>query len=361
MIDTILWGGTEPFPHYTAIPMLDRVTHVVAHRATSDHGFLHGAAIVAHDGELVCGWANSPVDENSTKELMRGRRSVDRGRHWGPIETIAPGFDDDECHSHGVFLSHEGSLWAFVPRFRGLKNPRQFNGLRTEAFVCDPSSAGGAIWSSRGVVCDDLWPLEEPRRLPDGSWIIGGLDPDSNPVVARSEPDNLLRWQAVPIPTPDDAMLRFAETTTVRRAGGLLAVSRYPAGRAPTIDDQVALVSTSEDWGATWSRAVASNLPMVDSKPFAGVLSTGDWYLVFNAIGPGKRDTLVIGVGRQDAPLDRVWRIQHGSPPNLRHAGWAKSSQWSYPGGCEHEGELHVVYSIGKEDCGLSIIPVEVL
>ena len=42
-------------------------------------------------------------------------------------------------------------------------------------------------------------------------------------------------------------------------------------------------------------------------------------------------------------------------------AGAAKGKQWSYPYGYEHDGKLFVVYSIGKEDCGLSVMPIKSL
>ena len=31
------------------------------------------------------------------------------------------------------------------------------------------------------------------------------------------------------------------------------------------------------------------------------------------------------------------------------------------PYGYEHDGKLYVVYSVGKEDCGLSVVPIESL
>jgi hypothetical protein len=50
---------------------------------------------------------------------------------------------------------------------------------------------------------------------------------------------------------------------------------------------------------------------------------------------------------------------QQFEPP--RFSGQAKGKQWSYPYGYEHDGNLYVVYSIGKEDCGLSVVPIEAL
>jgi hypothetical protein len=50
---------------------------------------------------------------------------------------------------------------------------------------------------------------------------------------------------------------------------------------------------------------------------------------------------------------------QQSEPP--RFPGQAKGKLWSYPYGYEHDGNLYVVYSIGKEDCGLSVLSVATL
>ena len=135
---------------------------------------------------------------------------------------------------------------------------------------------------------------------------------------------------------------------------------RYSAGNLPGIAAQVALVSDSADGGRTWTPLAASNLPMTASKPYAGQLSTGQAFLVCN-VGPDCH-TLVLAVAEPGArSFCRVWRIRHGASPDLRLPGRAKSPQWSYPYAHEHDGRLYVVYSIGKEDCGLSIIPLHAI
>jgi hypothetical protein len=74
------------------------------------------------------------------------------------------------------------------------------------------------------------------------------------------------------------------------------------------------------------------------------------------------RDTLIVSVGRPgEMTLSALWRIRHGKSEQPRFKGNAKSPQWSYPYGYEHEGKLYVVYSIGKEDCGLSVMPIRSL
>ncbi|MBD3175756.1 MAG: hypothetical protein GF320_11285, partial [Armatimonadia bacterium] len=194
-----LWDPRVPFPEVDTIPLLDRVTHVVVHRATvGEYEFLHGAAIIEHDGVLHATWANSPVEENSAGEIQRGRRSSDGGLTWGPPEVIAPGFEGERRHSHGVLAERGGELWAFAARF-GVGEGDTFRGLQTEAFVLDGDSGE---WVSRGIVMGDCWPYDQPKRLPDGSYITGGQDSDRQPCVAISHGDDFTNWDTVKLPVP---------------------------------------------------------------------------------------------------------------------------------------------------------------
>jgi len=342
-----LWTG-PPIPAPEKIPFAPGIEHRVIHSATTDeYKFLHGAAIIHHQGMFYAHWANSPVDENSPGETLRGRRSRD-GRVWSKPELIAPGFKSLERHSHGVLLSRGGRLWTFCARF-GVGTPgRRFNGLHAEAFVL---KAGGEGWTPRGAVMTNCWPYDQPMRMANGDFLTGGQDKDGFPVAAFSDGDNLLGWTTVPIPFPPELRPSFAETTVVDAGRRMLAVIRGGAG--------VAWVSTSDDFGRTWRRAMMSNLPMPRAKAYLGRLSNGQMYLVSNL---RNRDTLIISAGRPGAhTLERVWRLRHGRSLAPRFEGHAKSPQWSYPYAHEHGGKLYVVYSIGKEDCGLTVVPVKSL
>ena len=145
--------------------------------------------------------------------------------------------------------------------------------------------------------------------------------------------DHALAWKCTELPRPAGCDMRFAETSVLAwpDSGDCTAIVRYSAGSLPGLAEQVALVSNSADGGRTWTPLAASNLPMTASKPYAGHLSNGQAFLV--------------------------------ASPDLRLPGRAKSPQWSYPYpyAHEHAGHLYVVYSIGKEDCGLSIIPLHAI
>jgi len=344
-----LWTG-EPIPgDAKQIPFVPGVVHQTIHRATADgFKFLHGAAIVQHDGVFYANWANSPTNENGPRETLQGRRSTDEGKTWSELEMIAPGFDGPERHSHGILFVHKGNVWTICSRF-GVGEPGdRFDGLQAEAFVLNDSTDR---WESRGIAMHNCWPFDEPVRMKNGNYVTGGLDKDGRPVVAVSLGDDVTRWDTIPIPFDPRLAPRFGETTVWGEGKHLMAIIRGGLG--------VAWVSTSDDSGRTWSTATASNLPMPRAKAYLGKLSTGQMYLLSNF---NNRDTLVVWVSRPgELTLSRMWRIRDGKSKPPRFRGAAKGKQWSYPYGHEHGGKLYVVYSIGKEDCGLSVLDVAAL
>ena len=344
-----LWTGPTIARDPNAIPFVAGVRHMTIHRATDDgYKFLHGAAIVNHNGMFFANWANSPTNENGPQETLQGRRSIDKCKTWSELEIIGSGFMTQERHSHGVLFEHDEELWAICARFGVGTAGRRFPGLVAEAFVLNEHED---LWQSRGIVMHNCWPYDEPVRMKNGSLVTGGQDKDGFPVVAVSRRDSVMTWDTVSIPFPARLAPSFAETTVQIGNDNVLAVIRGGRG--------VAWVSTSRDFGRTWTQAVESNLPMPRSKAYLGRLSSGELYLVSNFVN---RDTLVISVGaRGTGTLNRMYRICHGKSEPPRFPGHAKGKQWSYPYGYEHDGKLYVVYSIGKEDCGLSILPVSSL
>jgi len=344
-----LWSGPGIPNDPARIPFAAGIVHKTIQAAMADgYKFLHGAAIIRHKGTFFANWANSPTNENGPEETLQGRRSTDGCATWSDLEAIGPGFSSRECHSHGILAEHKGELWAIGSRFGVGAEGRRFPGLKAEAFVLN---ANTDKWESRGVVMTNCWPYDQPVRMGNGSFITGGQDKDGLPVVAISRGDDWTTWDPILIPYPPALKPSFAETTVWAEGKRVIAVIRGGGG--------VAWAATSDDCGRTWRRAMPSNFPMPRAKAYLGKLSTGQLYLLSNV---KNRDTLAVSVGRPgELTLSSIWRIRHGKSGPPRFKGRAKSKQWSYPYGYEHDGKLYVVYSIGKEDCGLSVIPISSL
>lgn len=345
-----LWDPGVAFPDISKIRYLDLITHVTVHRAREgEYQFLHGAAIVAHKNVLYAAWANSLIDENSESEILRGRRSYDQGITWSDIEVIGQPLPGEDCRSHCSFLSHDDKLWAFGARFGKIRQGSVFPGLKTEAYILDSTNCS---WQTVGPVANDAWPYDEPKRMPNGNWIMGAQDSEAQAAVLISHGDDFLHWDTVKIPIQDRIKLMFAETTIIIRKMTIVAIIRNS-------DQPFALVSVSLDCGKSWTTAETSNFPMANSKAYAGLLSTGQYFAVSNT---GSRDTLTVAVSSpgQDQ-LSHIWKIRQGVTPQPFYKGWAKSAQWSYPYAIEYDGRLFIVYSVGKEDCELSIIPIRAL
>ncbi len=383
----LLWDSSKPVPKYAEATLLEDVEFVVVKAREPEvdgYNWLHGAAIVRHKGALYVSFGHNKGSENTATEEARGQKSTDGGRTWGPLFTIDDGDEPDLAISHGVFLSHDGELWAFHGAFYG-----RMRDIHTRAYVLDEQSGR---WRTKGVVAKDgFWPMQEPQRMDDGNWIMAGISvggtiggPDDPAAVAVSHGDDLTRWDIVRVSKPEDMEMWGESTVIVERRVGF-----QPAGSdqgnadtpsAPSIiciaryRKPIALASVSRDFGRTWTEIRESNLPMAASKPYAGILSTGQRYLVCTttADSANRRSPLTIAVSRpRESVFSRIYRIRDAavavpgsSVPRIESH---PQCRLSYPYAAEYDGKLYVIYSNdgsrggNRNSCELAIIPIEKL
>jgi len=350
-----VWDATVPFPPFDEMPDLAVVTQVAVERAQPDgFHYLHESTVAWHKGLLHLGWANHRILEmNEVEEQLRGRTSTDGGLTWSPATDWAvPSVGGSESYNHPVMLSHEGTLWGFFTRWES-KQPR------AEIFTLDEKSGK---WTPKQAHIPGFIPFCPPRKLRDGNWIIGGELGWCESAVALSHGDDFTKWDVVQLPRPADIQLLFPETALVDRGDELLALCRPKGART-------APASVSRDGGRTWKPLRLSNLPLAESKPLAGTLSTGQHYLIFNNLDAGGRSLLSIAVTAPGGrTFCRVWKIRHQQFPKRRLLGGraggslvGEPTEWSYPAAVEQDGKLYVSYTQGKEDCALSIIPLTAL
>ena len=117
--------------------------------------------------------------------------------------------------------------------------------------------------------------MDEPFRMDNGNYIIGGflVGGCNQSAVAISDGDNLAKWEVILIPQVENIGKTWGESTVIVDGQNILNISLYG-------DKCLALIAHSQDFGQTWSLQSESNLPMTTSKPYGGLLSTGQHYLI---------------------------------------------------------------------------------
>ena len=334
-----LWDETVPVPTRAEVEILEEVEFRVIKKwepETDGYIWLHGVGLAWHKGKLYASFGHNVGKENTLTEEGRYSVSDDGGASWSEAKTIDVGTEtDDLAVSHGVFLSHEGTLWSFLGAFHGTRKR-----VHTRAYTLDETTGD---WHPRGVIIEDgFWPMQEPLKMDDGNWILPGfIVGRGNPAaVAVSEGDDLTKWELVEIPLAPNLGKVWGESSIIVDGNRVINIARY--GAKP-----LALAAISEDFGRTWTASTVSNLPMATSKPASGMLSTGQRYLVCSttADGGGRRYPLTIAVSRPgETTFSKIFVIRRAifeEGPGESH----ERAGLSYPYTVEHEGKLYIGYS----------------
>ena len=345
-----LWPLNRPVPQAEELRCPKGQTDVLVEGSDSDQfRFLHDPAIVEHKGELLAAWYNCPEQEIVGASLIRGRRSRDGGRTWSALEVIA----EDRDHK-GIFyvpvqlLSYGGTLYAFVGKMEGSHDLIR----QCAAFVWDENHG---TWSERGDIADLFLPNCAPMRMADGNFILAGRVAAAAgskpliPAVAISDGDRLTaRWKVVRLRASELPPGQHPETTLWLNGRELIALVRNSLEPRP-------FVYVSHDFGRGWSEVPDHHFSAGTSKMYAGRLSTGQSYVLFNYPLP-KMSRAVLALGLTSpggSTLAKLWKVRSPS---------GGGPKWScYPCALEHDGKLYIVYTMqhsGPRECGLSIIPL---
>ncbi|MFM7539091.1 MAG: exo-alpha-sialidase [Planctomycetota bacterium] len=356
-----LWNDAAPFPKAADLPQVAGAEfHVIKRKRPDVDGckWTLGVGLCWHKEKLYASYGFNQGEENTASEEAHARVSEDGGKTWGKPVVMDAG-DGDLGVSHGVFLSHAGRLWAFMGAFHG-----DFQRTHTRAYRLDESSGR---WEARGVVLDKgFWPMQEPRMMADGNWIMAGFRVSKGhgvrggelPAVAISRGDDFTKWDMTVINTdPALGTNIWGESTVIVDKNRITNIARYG-------QKAVALVSTSNDFGRTWSEAKASNMPMTTSKPYAGTLRNGQRFLVCTTTADtgGRRSPLTIAVSKAGEPVfSKVFLIRNSVSDRTSGVS-APNADFSYPYAVEHAGKLYIGYTHKSHAANeLAVIPVDAL
>jgi hypothetical protein len=353
-----LWNSGE-LPKSADLPTIEGVAfHVIKKQRPDADGcrWTLGVGLAWHKGKLYASYGFNKGSENTPTEEAHVRVSADGGKTWGAPVVMDHG-EGNLGVSHGVFLSHKNTLWAFMGAFYDT-----FQRTHTRAYTLNETTGA---WEAQGVVIEaGFWPMQEPQKMADGNWIMAGARVSKGydvagdlPAVAISRGDDFTRWDLVVIPSAPGLGKIWGESTVLVEGKRILNISRYGA-------KALALVSFSEDFGRTWTPTRPSNLPMATSKPYAGTLSTGQRYLVCTTTGDsgGSRSPLTLAVSKPGGTeFSKVFVIRRSVFPEGPGVSDPKAD-FSYPYAVEHEGRLYVGYTHKSHAANeLAVIPLSAL
>jgi hypothetical protein len=357
-----LWDATQTLPGAAELPQVAGAEfHVIKKQRPDTDGakWTLGVGLAWHKGKLYASYGYNKGHENTATEEAHVRVSNDGGKSWGPPVVMDAG-EGDLGVSHGVFLSHQDKLWAFMGAFYA--HTQLYHRVHTRAYRLNETSGQ---WEPRGTVIEGgFWPMQEPQKMPNGNWIMSGFriggqygGPGNLPAVAISQGDDFTKWKLIVIPAAPSLGNIWGESTVIVENKRILNIARY--GKKA-----LALLSVSEDHGRTWTPAAASNLPMATSKPYAGILSTGQRYLVCTTTADtgGGRSPLTIAVSRPgESVFSKVFLVRasvSGQTPGVS----ARNADFSYPYAVEHEGKLYIGYTHKSHVANeLAVVPIRSL
>ncbi|MBN8857839.1 MAG: exo-alpha-sialidase [Sphingobacteriales bacterium] len=337
------------------------IRHILVEPDNDEYKFLHDPAIIYHKDALVAAWYNCPEEEIEDESCIRARRSFDGGVTWSKAEVIA-----EDKEKKGVFyvpvqmLSFDGDLYAFVGKMTG--HDRIIN--TTTYRYSDKKRS----WQELGETGDLFLPNCTPVKLENGNWIMSGRVASSRgqlplvPAVLISPGDSIEKsWRVVKLPQEYQED-QYPETTVIVKGKHIYAFTRADGpGNKPD-------VFFSNDYGESWIRTGSNDFTAIPSKLYAGTLTDGRGYIVFNYVPSGKltqssedRQVLAIAIskdGNNPFSFSNIYKVQSAGPGNplLSH----------YPCVLEHGDDLYIIYTASfegenKRHCELAIVPLKSL
>ena len=304
--------------------------------------FLHDTAISEYNGKLYLAWYNSTNAEICGCSLIRGRYSEDGGKTWSePYGVIGEITEAEEHYVPVNFFAHNGKFYAVITQMVGKNMTVSLDLYEQQA---DPFERWRRVSKiSEGFICNGPPVLMEDGNYIMGAWIPMKEETPAFPVVLISQGQAIDKeWQCVflydPL-SPESIRLRCPETTVYVEGKKITAFTRN--------DEGPSYVFISEDYGRTWAAPYVNALDIGNSKIYAGTLSNGKKYIIYNAEhGYFVRTELVIAIKElEDEEFSKVYTLFNGEDALLN-----RGSIWFYPCAYEDDGYLYVSTTLQEAD-----------
>lgn len=363
-----LWQAPRPQGTVVGVgfPLLESARHATVFApSASEGGYNHHAELAWHAGKLFAMWSNHPFTEDgggqrvlfsssATPEVWPPAREIFPAP--GPVEQKSdPGAPRGIYASSFAWLEQDGRLFAIAA-------------VNTAGPLAREVLSTGEL----GPIFR-LWAREAPLlfpTLPAGDATIAPLAALLN---ARIGSPSCWPWWDFwdHFPEPDARNGRKLIEPTVHRArDGRWVMLLRDTGWGSIGSSNRVFVSVSPD-GRHWPSALPTDIPDTPSRRDTVELDDGTVLLLGNQVATAfdnvkrpayPRDPLTVAVSRDGYHFDRAYALRWNLPKTMRIAGVTGRGRGAqYPSGIARGGVLYVLYTVGKEDVGLSWVPLKAL
>ena len=341
----------------------------IVYRANSKTGiYSHHPSLVVFRGRLFCSWSNGKEGhEDDPGQRVMVATSSD-GANWSkPRVLFEP--EDKKTESSGAagFHVHGQTLVAYYTLRKGVPI---LSLLQSDSALFARTTRDGTGWSKPIRIASGSF-MESPKRLPNGRLLLTGeatgprrtTDKSRMLMLYSDDPSGLGPWKegriepakAKPI---GEKIFRWSEPCPfVRRDGAIVTPFRNTSGYL--------YASVSKDNGVSWSVPQRTNFADSRARFCTGRLPDGRFYIISNPgagrsrrFGTGNRTLLTIAFSNDGVLFNRAF-VLRGEPATHRFSGRGKSNGWQYPHAVVFKGQLYVIYSINKEDIGVTRLAVK--
>jgi hypothetical protein len=351
-------------------PVLTEAEHTFVWQpaTTADGAFNHYAAIINYEGRFFTMWGNHPNGEDKPGQRILYAWS-DAWGEWSQAMELFPAPGPVSNSSPGIHL--KADRWAIV------------NGkLYAIVYVFEAGGSVGRYPIAREVSFDGT--LGDPflvRTFPDGAAYPSFMTGYTHTTALSQLAAQLRVWyvrnsqvswwartgEGVPGSAIDGASL--IESFSYRaKDGGYVLFNRNWGTNSNPVHNNRLYVSFSNSL-AGWALPYPTDIPDSPSRAEAVTLGDGTILLIGNQNAHTfdvpmylDRDPITVSISDDGLVFDRVFALRTNAPQTWRFSGiTGRNIGFAYSSSTVHKGWLYTFYSIGKEDMGITRVPLTAL
>lgn len=347
-------------------PILEEAEHTnVWQPASKEEGaYNHYASLIHHNGKFYVMWGNHELGEDAPGQRVLYATSDSWGQWSDPEELYpAPGPVQPRSES-GIHLKPD--RWAVIDDV-----------LYAITYV----HGAGVYPIARSV--DENGELGEPflvENVPNNGGLPSYMQGPDAPITASPLGEQLYSWYrendqiswwassswGVQRRAVDDQ--RLIESFIYRAKDGLVLMLRDWGTPSNPVHNNRMYVSFNDGEGG-WATPHPTDIPDSPSRAQGITLDDGTVLLIgnqntnqFDQALYLDRDPMTVSISKDGYTFDEVYSLRTNSPTGFRFSGvGGRNPGYAYSSSIIVDGWLYTAYSIGKEDMGITRVPLESL